>query len=85
MTQKQKDWISRNQLLFRIRGLRFYLPTNRTIVTPHERFILQQIEQLRDELIKQSVESSRQLGFNARYRDQSGKPIPDDEAIIELY
>lgn len=68
MTEKQERWQKRNRILWRLKGIS--IPTYGTsILTATEIEKLSQAFSLIREVVKDSTESSRELGFNAIERD----------------
>lgn len=77
MTKSDK-WKIRNQILWRLKGIVFFLDAEEGILTKEEQTNLQHILNIRDTIIQNSVENSRKLGFKAYYRDTHGKILKDD-------
>lgn len=75
---KQEKWRLRNRILWRLKGISFPLVTEEGILTDSEKTNLRIIMNLRDSIIGDSVENSRDLGFKAYYRDAFGKILKDD-------
>lgn len=75
MTEKQERWQKRNRILWRLKGMS--IPAYETsILTTTEIEKLSQAFSLIREVVKDSTQSSRELGFNAIERCKiCGKPI----------
>lgn len=76
MTEKQLKWQKRNRILWRLKGM--IIPINSDVLTPIECDKLYKAFCLIREVIANSVESSIELGFNAKKRCSfgcCGKPV----------
>lgn len=75
MTEKQERWQKRSRILWRLKGIG--IPTYETsILTATEIEKLSQAFSLIREVVRDSTESSRELGFNAIERCKiCGKPM----------
>lgn len=75
MTEKQERWQKRNRILWRLKGMS--IPAYETsILTTTEIEKLSQAFSLIREVVKDSTQSSRELGFNAVERCRiCGKPV----------
>lgn len=78
-SKKQKAWLERSRLLFRIKGFGPFFPKEGVTATKREIELINTMMQAQKELVSHIVESSRELGFNAKYRDICGKSITDEE------
>lgn len=65
-TEKQKQWTIRNRLLWRLKGTLRGLDL--TVCTKTEVDKILEARRLIDEVLQDSVKSSKELGFNAKPR-----------------
>lgn len=78
-TEKQKKWTIRNRLLWRLRGTLRGLDL--TVCTQTEVNKILEARRLIDDVLTNSVESSRELGFMAKHRcTVCGKPIEEGQS-----
>ena len=76
MTEKQLRWQKRNRILWRLKGM--VMPFDKDVLTPLEYNKLHTAFGLIKEVVNNSVESSIELGFNAKKRCSFGccrKPV----------
>lgn len=85
MTEKQERWQKRNRILWRLKGMS--IPAYETsILTTTEIEKLSQAFSLIREVVKDSTQSSRELGFNAIERCKiCGKPMYKDSLCKKCY
>lgn len=75
-TEKQRKWRARNNILWRLKGMSIPYYTGTGILTPVEIEKLTQAFSLIREVVNNSTQSSRELGFNAVERCRiCGKPV----------
>lgn len=75
MTEKQERWQKRNRILWRLKGISIPI-YGTSILTATEIEKLSQAFSLIREVVKDSTQSSRELGFNAIERCKiCGKPM----------
>lgn len=75
-TDKQKRWRIRNNILWRLKGMTIPYYAGTGILTPVEVEKLTQAFSLIREVVGNSTQSSRELGFNAVERCRiCGKPV----------
>lgn len=78
-TEKQRKWRVRNNILWRLKGMSIPYYTGTGILTPVEIEKLTQAFSLIREVVNDSTQSSRELGFNAVERCKiCGKPMYKD-------
>lgn len=81
-TDKQKRWRIRNSILWRLKGMTIPYYTGTGILTPVEVEKLTQAFSLIREVVGSSIQSSRELGFNAVERCKyCGKPSTHEEGL----
>ena len=76
MTEKQLRWQKRNRILWRLKGMVGF-PFEEGVLTPLENDRLNTAFGIIRGVIQDSVESSIELGFNAKKRCFCGKPVVD--------
>lgn len=76
MTEKQLRWQKRNGILFRLKSIAG-ISFEEGVLTPLERNELNTVFSIIRKIIRDSTESSIELGFNAKKRCFCGKPIVD--------
>ena len=75
MTEKQLRWQKRNRILFRLKGMAGF-SFEEGVLTPLERNRLDTALSIIRKIIRDSTESSIELGFNAKKRCHfCGKPV----------
>ena len=74
MTEKQLRWQKRNRILFRLKGMVGF-SFEEGVLTPLEMNELDTALSIIREIVRDSVESSIELGFNAKKRCFCGKPV----------
>ena len=74
MTEKQLKWQKRNRILFRLKGITGF-SFEEGVLTPLERNELNTALSIIRKIIRDSTESSIELGFNAKKRCFCGKPV----------
>lgn len=74
MTEKQLKWQKRSRILFRLRGMTGF-SFEEGVLTPLERNELNTALSIIRKIIRDSTESSIELGFNAKKRCFCGKPV----------
>ena len=75
MTEKQLKWQKRNRILWRLKGITGF-SFEEGILTPFEINRLNTAFNIIKEVIQNSIESSIELGFNAKKRcPVCGKPV----------
>ncbi len=74
MTEKQLKWQKRNRILFRLKGMVGF-SFEEGVLTPLEMNELNTALSIIRKIIRDSVESSIELGFNAKKRCFCGKPV----------
>lgn len=78
-SNRQDKWSKRAAILWRLKGSYISYLSEEGILTNEEKGLIRMINDLRQNLIKRSVLSSRILGFNAHYRCSiCNKPISDE-------
>lgn len=77
MTEKQLRWQKRNRILFRLKGMTGFSFEEEGVLTPLERNELNTALSIIRKIIRDSTESSIELGFNAKKRCFCGKPVVD--------
>lgn len=83
-TEKQKRWRIRNSILWRLKGMTFPYYTGTGILTPIEEEKLTQAFSLIREVVGNSTQSSRELGFNAVERCRyCGKPSTHEGSLCD--
>jgi hypothetical protein len=75
MTEKQLRWQKRNRILFRLKGMTGFSLEEEGVLTPLERNELSTALSIIRKIIRDSTESSIELGFNAKKRCFCGKPV----------
>lgn len=84
MTEKQKRWQKRNRVLWRLKGMSIPYYSGTGILTPVEVEKLTQAFSLIREVVNDSTQSSRELGFNAVERCRyCGKPSTHEGGICD--
>ena len=73
MTEKQLKWQKRSRILFRLKGMTGF-SFEEGVLTPLERNELNTALSIIRKIIRDSTESSIELGFNAKKRCFCGKP-----------
>lgn len=76
MTEKQLKWQKRSRILFRLKGMTDF-SFEEGVLTPLERNELNTALSIIRKIIRDSTESSIELGFNAKKRCFCGKPVVD--------
>ena len=76
MTEKQLRWQKRNRIFFRLKGMTGF-SFEEGVLTPLERSELNTALSIIRKVIRDSTESSIELGFNAKKRCFCGKPVVD--------
>nr|DAG93752.1 MAG TPA: GcrA cell cycle regulator [Crassvirales sp.] len=76
MTEKQLKWQKRSIILFRLKGMTGF-SFEEGVLTPLERNELNTALSIIRKIIRDSTESSIELGFNAKKRCFCGKPVVD--------
>lgn len=74
MTEKQLKWQKRSRILFRLKGM-IGFSFEEGVLTPLERNELNTALSIIRKIIRDSTESSIELGFNAKKRCFCGKPV----------
>lgn len=74
MTEKQLKWQKRCRILFRLKGMTGF-SFEEGVLTPLERNELNTALSIIRKIIRDSTESSIELGFNAKKRCFCGKPV----------
>ena len=74
MTEKQLRWQKRSRILFRLKGMVGF-SFEEGVLTPLERNELNTALSIIRKIIRDSTESSIELGFNAKKRCFCGEPI----------
>lgn len=74
MTEKQLRWQKRSRILFRLKGMTGF-SFEEGVLTPLERNELNTTLSIIRKIIRDSTESSIELGFNAKKRCFCGKPV----------
>lgn len=74
MTEKQLKWQKRSRILFRLKGMTGF-SFEEGVLTPLERNELNTALSIIRKIIRDSTESSIELGFNAKKRCFCGKPV----------
>lgn len=74
MTEKQLRWQKRSRILFRLKGMTGF-SFGEGVLTPLERNELNTALSIIRKIIRDSTESSIELGFNAKKRCFCGKPV----------
>jgi hypothetical protein len=75
MTEKQRRWQERNRILWRLKGMYIVTASSNNILTATESEKISQAMSLIRDVVDNSTQSSRQLGFNAVERCRiCGKP-----------
>ena len=83
MTEKQLRWQKRNRILFRLKGMAGF-SFEEGVLTPLERNELNTALSIIRKIIRDSTESSIELGFNAKKRCFCGKPaVEGSEYCVE--
>lgn len=83
-TEKQKRWRIRNSILWRLKGMSIPYYTGTGILTPVEEEKLTQAFSLIREVVSNSTQSSRELGFNAVERCRyCGKPSTHEGGLCD--
>lgn len=83
MTEKQLRWQKRNRILFRLKGMTGF-SFEEGVLTPLERNELNTALSIIRKIIRDSTESSIELGFNAKKRCFCGKPaVEGSEYCVE--
>lgn len=78
---KQKRWYERSRILWRLKGI--IIPFSGNVLTTVEIEKLTQAFSLIEEVIKDSTNSSIELGFNAKPRcEYCGKPLDSNNKCI---
>lgn len=87
MTEKQERWQKRSRILWRLKGMSMSIPIRETnILTTTEIEKLSQAFSLIREVVKDSTQPSRELGFNAIERCKiCGKPMYKDGLCKKCY
>lgn len=76
MTEKQRRWQERSRILWRLKGMYIVTASSNNILTATETEKISQAMTLIREVVRDSTESSRELGFNAIERCKiCGKPM----------
>ena len=76
MTEKQLRWQKRSRILFRLKGMTGF-SFEEGVLTPLERNELNTALSIIRKIIRDSTESSIELGFNAKKRCFCGKSVVD--------
>ena len=74
MTEKQLKWQKRSRILFRLKGVTGF-SFEEGVLTPLERNELNTALNIIRKIIRDSTESSIELGFNVKKRCFCGKPV----------
>lgn len=74
MTEKQLKWQKRSRILFRLKGMTGF-SFEEGVLTPLEMNELNTALSIIRKIIRDSTESSIELGFNAKKRCFCGKPV----------
>ena len=74
MAEKQLKWQKRNRILWRLKGMVGF-SFEEGVLTPLERNELDTALSIIRKIIRDSTESSIELGFNAKKRCFCGKPV----------
>ena len=83
MTEKQLRWQKRSRILFRLKGMTGF-SFEEGVLTPLERNELNTTLSIIRKIIRDSTESSIELGFNAKKRCFCGKPaVEGSEYCVE--
>lgn len=83
MTEKQLRWQKRSRILFRLKGMTGF-SFEEGVLTPLERNELNTALSIIRKIIRDSTESSIELGFNAKKRCFCGKPaVEGSEYCVE--
>lgn len=83
MTEKQLRWQKRSRILFRLKGMTGF-SFEEGVLTPLERDELNTALSIIRKIIRDSTESSIELGFNAKKRCFCGKPVVEgNEYYVE--
>ena len=83
MTEKQLRWQKRSRILFRLKGMTGF-SFEEGVLTPLERDELNTAISIIRKIIRDSTESSIELGFNAKKRCFCGKPaVEGSEYCVE--
>ena len=84
MSHKQEVWLKRNQILWRVKGAVIISSSSKEVLTDRERELIYIINSARQEIIDNSINSSRELGFNAYKRCPiCGRPMKDYEVFCK--
>ena len=85
-TEKQRKWRARNNILWRLKGMSIPHYAGTGILTPIEVEKLTQAFSLIGEVVNDSTQSSRELGFNAVERCKyCGKPATHEGLCEKCY
>lgn len=83
MTEKQLRWQKRSRILYRLKGMTGF-SFEEGVLTPLERNELNTALSIIRKIIRDSTESSIELGFNAKKRCFCGKPaVEGSEYCVE--
>lgn len=83
-TEKQRKWRARNNILWRLKGMSIPYYSGTGILTPVEVEKLTQAFSLIREVVSNSTQSSRELGFNAVERCRyCGKPSTHEGGLCD--
>lgn len=83
MTEKQLRWQKRSRILFRLKGMTGF-SFEEGVLTPLESDELNTALSIIRKIIRDSTESSIELGFNAKKRCFCGKPVVEgNEYCVE--
>ena len=83
MTEKQLRWQKRSRILFRLKGMTGF-SFEEGVLTPLERDELNTALSIIRKIIRDSTESSIELGFDAKKRCFCGKPVVEgNEYCVE--
>lgn len=83
-TEKQRKWRVRNNILWRLKGMTVPYHIGTGILTPVEVEKLTQAFSLIKEVVSNSTQSSRELGFNAVERCRyCGKPSTHEGGLCD--
>ena len=83
MTEKQLKWQKRSRILFRLKGMTGF-SFEEGVLTPLEMNELNTALSIIRKIIRDSTESSIELGFNAKKRCFCGKPaVEGSEYCVE--
>lgn len=76
MTEKQRRWQERSRILWRLKGMHIVTASSNNILTATETEKISQAMALIRDVVGNSTQSSRELGFNAVERcGICGKPV----------